>query len=59
VKEGSIVWADGVLDTASIICSYQWLRYDKKNNNAGAVICAVNNHEKDYSTVAEPNITTD
>jgi len=33
--------------------------YDKKNNNAGAVICAVNNHEKDYSTVAEPNITTD
>jgi len=41
VKEGSIVWADGVLDTASIICSYQWLRYDKKNKNAGAVICAV------------------
>jgi len=56
VKEGSIVWADGVLDTASIICSYQWLRYDKKNKNAGAVICAVNNQWNDYSTVTEPNM---
>jgi len=46
VKEGSIVWADGVLDTASIICSYQWLRYDKKNKNAGVVICAVSDQNR-------------